>query len=378
MKTSKLTATLVLVLLASAIAPSCRQLSQNDPSATARDALKPLKGDESINRAARFYAGISKDGISMSAADAQAWEKYSAEIKRLLDISARTRAQCDSLAKKDFSDFRDSVDMVFYPFSGADFLYPITIFPNADTYVLCGLEKAGSPFGATLKTGYAQYDSYRKALLSFLNRSYFITKDMKNDLDNEQLDGVCPVLTMLMATDGYDIISIENMKLDSSGNLVKAGGSANVVQCKFFKQGTSHEQTLYYFSCDVNNDRMDPNFRKYLLSTLPKHKVATYLKAASYLMHMPGFTHIRDYIARYSQWVLEDDSGVPYRCLATDFDITLYGVYKRPLMVFTDKCVQHDLDSLYKATAASVKPLPFRIGYNNPSNWLCARRKKGK
>ncbi|MBR5087213.1 MAG: hypothetical protein IKX31_09445 [Muribaculaceae bacterium] len=378
MRKLKLTAALLAVLLTSLISTSCRQWGWQNSSDEATDTLPTLKADESINRATKFYAGISKEGVSMSPADEQAWNKYSKEIKGLLDISAKTRAQCDSLVKKDFSDFRDSIDLVFYPFSGADFLYPITIFPNADTYVLCGLEKAGSPFGANIKTDYAQYDSYRKALVSFLNRSYFITKDMKNDLDNDQLDGVCPVLTMLMATDGYEIISIENMKVDNNGNLVKADGNGNVMQYKFFKQGTKHEQTLYYFSNDVNNDRMDPNFRKYMLNTLPKHKVATYLKAASYLMHMPGFTDIRDYIAKYSQYVVEDDSGVPYKYLANDFDITLYGMYKRPLMVFTDKCIQPDLDSIYKATAASVKPLPFRIGYNNPSNWLCARRKKGK
>lgn len=380
MKKRTFTSVLVVALTTIALVTSCRSTTggKSSTSTAANDTLPELKADESINKATRFYAGLSKDGIEMNARDAEAWEKYSKEIKGMLDAAGKTLTMVDSLSAADFGDFRDKIDYVFYPFSGADFLYANAIFPDADTYFLCGLEKVGSPIGTNIKTDPAQYASYRRALLSLMRNSYFITKDMKNDLDNEQLDGICPVLTMLMAAAGRQIISIENMKIDENGNLIPADGNGNVMQYKFFKEGSKHEQTLYYFSCDVNNDRMDPNVRKYLTVTLPKHKIATYLKAASYLMHMKNFSDMRDFIVNNSQYVVEDDSGVPYKYLTSDFDITLYGMYKRPLPVFTDACIQHDLDSVYKATASNVKPLPFRIGYNNPSNWLCARRKNAK
>lgn len=377
MKKRTFTLALMAALITMAVITSCKSTtgSQSSTSAATSDTLPELKADESINKATRFYAGLSKDGIEMNAKDAEAWEKYSKEIKAMLHAAGKTLTMVDSLAAADFGDFRDKIDFVFYPFSGADFLYANAIFPDADTYFMCGLEKVGSTLGTNIKTDPAHYASLRRALISLMKNSYFITKDMKNDLDNEQLDGVCPVLTMLMAAAGRQIISIENMMIDDNGNLVPAHGNGNVMKYKFFKQGSKHEQTLYYFSCDVNNLRMDPKVRKYLTLTLPKHNIATYLKAASYLMHMNNFSDIRDFIVNNSQYVVQDDSGVPYKYLTSDFNITLYGSYKRPLPVFTDGCVQHDLDSAYKANAASVKPLPFRIGYNSPSNWLCARRK---
>ena len=45
----------------------------------------------------------------------------------------------------------------------------------------------------------------------------------------------------------------------------------------------------------------------------------------------------------------------------------------------TDKrTYQPDLMTAYTDNADKVKPLPFHIGYSEPSNWLCARRKAGK
>lgn len=385
MRQSKITATFLVLLMTMTTITACRQIgggtsSGNDSTTTAMDsaALPELKADDSINKATRFYAGISRDGINMSSSDAQAWEKYSQEIKRLLSISNQTRAMVDSLARKDFSDFRDKVDLVFYPFSGADFLYPITIFPNADTYILCGLEKVGTTIDTNIKTNPAHYQSYNKALSSFLRLSYFITKDMVDDFHNEEIDGVCPIITMLMATAGYEIISIENKSFDESGNLIPGDGNGIVMQYKFFRSGSKHEQTLYYVSDNVNDRRMNPNVKKFFETSLKGHNVASYLKAASYLMHQSNFSNIRNCIVDNSQYIVEDDSGVPYKFLTGQYDITFYGMYKRPLAVFTDSCIQPDLDQAYKDNATKVKPLPFRIGYNNPSNLLCARRKNAK
>ena len=314
----------------------------------------------------------------MSEEDAQSWQKYSKEINRLLNLGSKSRSMLDSLVRNDFKDFRDKVDLVFYPFSGADFLFPTTIFPDADTYILCGLENPGSPISTDIKTNYAHYQSYRKALSTFLQISYFITKDMAKDLDNNELDGTCPVISMLMATDGYEIISIKNKKVADGGQLVDAEGMGNVMEYKFFRKGSKHEQTLYYVSADLEDKRKDENVYKFFANNFKNHTVASYLKAASYLMTQSNFSIICETIVNNSQYIVEDDSGVPYKYLTDKFDVTLYGMYKRPLPVFTSSCIQPELDQAYKDNADKVKPLPFRIGYNNPSNWQCARRKSGK
>ena len=383
MRTKKLTKTLIALLAIVALISSCshqgeKNTTENESTAIAKnDSLPKLKGDDNINRATRFYAGISKEGVSMSEEDAERWQKYSTEIKRLLDMSNNTRSMLDSLVKNDFKDFRDKVDLVFYPFSGADFLFPTTIFPDADTYILCGLENPGSPISTDIKTDYAHYQSYRKALATFLRISYFITKDMAKDLDNAEIDGTCPVLSMLMATAGYDIISIENKAINENGDLIDGGGKGNVMMYKFFKQGSSHEQTLYYISGNVENDKFEENAKKYFNKALAGHTVASYLKAASYLMHWSGFSDMRDIILNNSQYIVGDDSGIPYKYLTENFDVTLYGTYVRPQNIFKME-KQPELDKAYIENADKVKPLPFRIGYSNPSNWQCSRRKNTK
>ena len=357
---------------------SCKGGSENNGSNndSTTVAQPDLKGDEQLNKALRFYAGISKEGIELSEADVKAWEQYSANMKRLVDTTAKTRQQMDSIAATDFKDFRDSTDYVFYPFSAADFIYANTLFPDADTYFLCGLEKTGTPIGSDLKKSYSHYEAYCKALSIFFRRTYFVTKDMKFELDNEELDGVCPVITMLMAVSGREVISVEKGAFDAEGNIV-TGGEANdeVLRIKFFKPGSKHEQTLIYVSGDIADGRSNPNLKKYLDKTLPQHYVSTFLKAASFLMTQDNFTDIRNYITTYSRNIIQDDSGVPYRYLTDKFTTTLYGAYVRPLAVFSDACVQPDLAQQYKDRAAEVHALPFSIGYSTPSSWVVARRK---
>ena len=143
------------------------------------------------------------------------------------------------------------------------------------------------------------------------------------------------------------------------------------MEYKFFKKGSKHEQTLYYFSTNVRNTDFDPNFKKYLDITLPKHTVGTYLKAASYMMHWTTFSDIRNYILDNSLAVIQDDSGIAYKHFDDRFDITLYGIYKHPLPSFDKRTYQPDLMKAYTENADKVKTLPFYIGYNDPSNWLC-------
>jgi len=344
-------------------------------TAKVEEPLPELKGDDKINQATRFYAGISRDGIVMPDSDSKSWNQYNNNLKPLLARSDKITQGLDSIARTDFSDFRDKVDYVFYPFSGADFVYPTLLYPNADTYFLCGLEKTGTPISGNIKTNFAHYEAYRTALTNFFRHGYFITKEMKDDLHNEELDGVCPVISMLMAIRGYDIISIKYVNLNEAGDFAEATSSSNALEFKFFKPGTRHEQTLYYLSGDIQDRALDANLKAYLDKTLPKHTVGTYLKAASFLLHRDGFSGIRNYILDHSLAVIQDDTGVPYRFLKDKFDVTLYGKYSYPSDEFDAKSGQPDLEELYNKNAASIHRLPFVLGYKNSHNLICGRRK---
>lgn len=345
-------------------------------------ALKPAtpQADSAINRALRFYAGISADGINMSPADAQGWEENSEEVKKYVEESMPTRQMVEDIAKEDFKDFRDAIDFVFYPFSGADFIFPHTIFPNADIYFLLGTESIGNPIGSKINTSFASYESYRNALATYFNFNHSLpTEDLNDAIDSEAADGTCPVITMLMALCDQQIVSIKFKDFDRTGNIIDAKQKqSNLIEIKFFRAGSKHEQTLYYFSGNVTDDRFPNPLQIYLDRNLKQHKVATYLKAASFLMHSSTFSFLRNHILNNSLAVIEDDSGIPYRHFANNFDVTLYGVYKKPSKELPPSWYQPDLEALYKERHDSIKALPYRIGYTSPSNLLVARKKKSQ
>lgn len=365
----------VLTIVSCDNKPSSKTGSQDSTSIDSQKVeQKDLVADEAINQAARFYAGISKDGIQMNQEDSKEWDTYSNTIKQYLNQSSNTINGVETLAMTDFSDFRNKVNFVFYPFSAADFMYAATLFPDADAYFLCGLEKTGSLIGTDVKTNFAHYEAYRNAMATFFRSSFFITKDMASDFHNKELDGVCPIITMLMAIKDYEIISINYMKLDSNGQLSKTDSVSNVLEFKFFKKGSKHEQTLIYYSGNVENSIFPDNLKQYLSNTLSNYRVGTFLKAASYLLRGSAFSTMRDFILNNSIAVIQDDSGIPYKYFKNDFDVTLYGMYQQPKKCFDRSCFQSDLDTIYKE-GTNIRPLNFRIGYNNPSNWMCARRK---
>ena len=348
---------------------------QNDSDSVAAPAL--CVADTLMNRTAAFYAGVSADGIQMSSSDAQAWKKYSEQIAKYRERSRESHlGPIDGVLKADAQDLREKVDYMFYPFAGADFQYPITLFPDADTYFLVGLENVGSPLGE-VKTEYGRYEAYRKALDYYFRCSYFITAFMEGDLDNNELDGTLPVISMLMALNDCKIISVQHKQFTEQGSLADADATSKLVEVKFFKQSTpTHEQTLYFLSTNMKDSAFDPLFQKYLDTELPKHYVASFFKAASYLCHYGSFDNIRGDVLKYSKAVLQDDSGIAFKFFDQNaWSLQLYGEYVRPLKCFDACTYQNDLSAYYKEHAADIHKLPFRIGYSRPSNWMIARKK---
>lgn len=367
-----------LALATSALTLTCCSGSSKETPAAdnaQEQTQSTLKADEAINRAINFYAGISKEGVDISETDAKAWDAYSTAVKGFVERSAPTLKMVDGIASTDFADFRDSIDFVFYPFSGADFMYPYTLFPNAKTYFLCGIEKTGSPIDRDIVTSFSQYETYRQALATYFRTSYFASKEMAADWGTMEVDGICPVITMLMAISKCEIISIKYKDIDRDGAIVNTADKRKLLEIRFFRAGSQQEQTLYYFASNVADKSFDEHLKAYLDTTLPEHRVGCYMKAASFLLHNDFFSTMRSYILDYSHAIVQDDSGIPYRFLTDKFSVNLYGEYVKPSEEFSEECYQPDLQKRYVEDASSIKPLPCRIGYNSPSNWIVARRK---
>lgn len=255
-----------------------------------------------------------------------------------------------------------SRDPLFYMFSGPDFLYANAFFPNATTYIFCGLEPVGSiPDVGSLPRGTlpSSLANLRKSLNAVLSFSFFLTKDMKVDLRATQLSGTLPLLYVFLARTGNSIKSVELVSLNNDGDF--ATEKAPTAGAKIlFSRGAGPEQTLYYFSTDLSNSgiKNKPGFIRFCGKQGQGNSL---VKAASYLMHMNEFSEVRDFLLANSKTLVQDDSGIPFKFFAHDqWDVLFLGRYPGPIKMF-ESHYQPDLSRAFKAS--NPPALTFSFGY---------------
>jgi hypothetical protein len=280
-----------------------------------------------------------------------------------------------------FSESLQSIPVVFYMFSGPDFLYVDQFFPNAAMYVLCGKEALGPPPDplriANLSSALGNLEN---AMKSSLNTTYFITKDMKIDLHEQNLNGVLPILYSCIARADKSITNVSFGSLTSGGvfeeaALGKKGGSTPGVRIRYTDNQSGSAQTLYYFTTDVSDGgiKAAPGFLKFCqrLGT-----GASFLKSPSYLLFENGFAGIRNFILDHSNMILQDDSGIPLAYFDPNkWNLRFFGVYLGPIDVFKQH-YQPRLRELYQQ--ANPAPLDFGFGYRwnfKEANLIVATRK---
>ena len=275
------------------------------------------------------------------------WQRF--ETGRLLAIKAWRK-----------KEFQPDVKTVFYPFSGPDFIYLATYFPDATTYILCGLEPVGDlPTVDKIQPLDATFGWLQSSFKTLLVAGYFVTKDMGVDLKMSPLQGTLPLLCVMLVRSGDHIVSIAR--------------DANHAEIKFTTPGSSGTRTLHYFCTDLSNSGLAGKGGAFLEFVKRSHPGAAYFKAASYLTHEPEFSTVRNAVLANCPLIVQDDSGIPLRCFDTArWRLQLYGVYAPPLDIFK-KYDQPDLAALYAKGGA--KPLNFRTGYHwdhNTANLMVA------
>ncbi len=235
---------------------------------------------------------------------------------------------------------------VFYPFSGPDFLYAQTLFPNASTYILCGTEPIGSVPDITQMSAphlAADLATVRTALETMLTTHYFITKDMRVDLTRGNISGTLPILYFFLARTGC---TIQRVTLNGPS-----------VQIDFRSPG-GKRQTLYYIKTDLSNGGGNAQYFAFCKKFAPG---ATLLKSASYLMHTDGFSKVRNWLLEHSKVIVQDDSGIPLRAFDPQrWTIRLFGDYRAPIELFQEY-YQPNLAAAYQQ--ANPAPLGFAFGY---------------
>jgi len=341
----------------------------------------PLSGDayERVNASARGLGGLT-DGASWE--KSSEWHDYEQWIDGRWSYIQRVRLNAmRAWGNGALGSLRDGSQTVFYPFSGPDFLYANTFFPDAKIMVMAGLEPIGTMPNLEALRASGRLGPYlqqvKTSLFTILAASFFKTKDMQSDFGGQLVDGLLPAFAVFLAREGYSIDSLQYVTLGHDGMLhpVAGVGGANGVQITYFKGDRSDARVLLYFKVDLGNDglRENPGFVKLMERLQPG---ITYLKAASYLLYEDYFSTIRNAILSYSAGVLEDDSGIPLHDFKPNlWDVTPYGNYTGPIGLFKDK-YQPDMTHFYAANTPS--PLSFGSGYKYiaaSSSLLVARKK---
>ena len=183
----------------------------------------PVRSFESAtaNDTARFLAGLSPSPNSplASLVETPAWPSHA----RYFD-SIFAREERVHLSKiREFSKryLTEKHDTMLYMFSGPDFLYATSFFPNASTYVLAGLEPVGAVPDLTSLSPLVIYGELRNLEIStgsLFNFSFFITQNMKSQLRNGPIYGTLPVLYVFLARTGKTIHEVDLLSLDEHGD----------------------------------------------------------------------------------------------------------------------------------------------------------------
>jgi hypothetical protein len=253
---------------------------------------------------------------------------------------------------------------MFYMFSGPDFLYANAFYSKASTYVLSALEPVGSvPDLSRLPRGGIASALYNveRSLGSILSFSFFITKDMKTDLQAGQISGTLPILYVFLARSGMTVKSVNPISLDDQGAAYFAGENAgsNAVRGVriMFAGSDGQEKTLYYFSTDLSNSGVKASgFLKFCATLAPGNSL---IKSASYLLHSGNFTTVRDFLLNNSATIIQDDSGIPLGYYSTrKWRFFPFGRYLGPIDEFPGR-----YQDSYAALFRRAQPIDFGIGY---------------
>jgi len=274
---------------------------------------------------------------------------------------------------------------LLYPFSGPDFANAYILFPSCKTYIFFGLERPGQ-VPELEKLDRATFArlliDVRAAVGDLVERNYFITSRMSQQLHTSQLRGVVPVIIASMALAGLEVRSVEPFALpaasDPSGSATSPGPrplrKLRAVRIAFQRPGSAQVQTVQYFSLDATNNGLAPypEFLAHLKSAKPAPML---LKSASYLLQDRQFRVVRDTLLEVAELLVQDDTGMPYEVLkASGWDMQLFGGYRKPIKPF-HWAYQPGLDGAYRN--ASPQELPFSFSYHwrdGKSNAMIARR----
>ena len=335
--------------------------------------VKKLPYDTLLTESSKFIAGMP---TTHYLSDVQSRDYY----KEHIDFTESSwKTTVDSMInpvqkwckEKTIGDDRDSV-LCFYPLSGPDFLFGNTFFPNADHYVMLGLEPRGSmvDFRELKDPEIQKYLSGVRQSMKYLNsRGYFVTSHMSSDFTRAHLNGMLHMMLYMMARTNHKIVDVYDVIIDSTGKEQRIEKDYNskedrlrAVKIEFLSPDETQLRDAYYFKLNASDEYLSKHteFETFVNGFGPR---VAYMKSASCVLQNTPFSIMRKLVLN-SDRILQDDTGVPYKYFLEDatLKVELYGPYTK---VIDDLswCLQPQLRKDLEASKG-YGDLPFRISYN--------------
>lgn len=353
--------------------------------------------DQKFDDLSQFLAGYNgTDESSLKALEpSDVFKNYQLKINELWKQTDAKLPTIKEWSANELADVNTNGGTLFYPFSGADFLHADLFFPDHDNIVMIALEPIGTFPDLVDKSQDTTFQIYmsklKKSMNAILGMSFFRTIAMADDFKSE-LDGTLHVLMHFMARTNHKVLYQEKVAIQPNGELTndlsRVSDSTYIGNRYYFQRnGEDKVRTLTYFAVNIQNVpyvsrgglvAKGLETRTDLVAYFKGINIkSTYLKSASYLMHRPTFSIIRNLILNESEYLLQDDSGIPVQYFATNiWNLTFYGNYSKPISLFEERH-QEDLKEIY-LDKENVKSLPFGIGYQyrkGTSNLMKASKK---
>lgn len=363
----------------------------NTNDSTRVEVVKPDPVEDTLlTQYAQILAGVDTVAYKSLGISAQVYQAHQSRVKTDWDeLDTKILSKMRNWIKNEQLTNKEDSFTVFYPFGGPDYLFADIFYPFSHRFIMGGLEHCGSVADLT-KMSNSQlqlfFSTIRNSIYVPNKVGFFKTNNMKTDLKSTFLNGVVHILLFYIAKTGYVISDLETIYVNAQGKLLtekpKTANPDDIIdgiRIKYFNPDDKIEKEVIYFSFDLSDGNVEKhkNFLTFLDQYGEKNIL---LKSASYLLHKPYFSLIRDNALTHARKVIQDDTGFPYRYFNNDnWNVQLYGTYSKTIALFSNM-YQKDYRAEF-VSGKKVKPIDFKIGYNTmhgECNFLYAVRKASK
>ncbi|MDR2682096.1 MAG: hypothetical protein LBB29_03575, partial [Holosporaceae bacterium] len=281
-----------------------------------------------------------------------------------------------SWSRKHIVPLLNDCQTVFYPLGGPDMSCPFKFFPDAQTYILVGLEPIGNfqDISTNIQNP-AIFKAMKEAFSWFLQNGFFLTSEMSKTLSSKSLNGTLYLILPQLTRLGFYVSNIEDLSITANGQEIsRSKGSVDCVKITCRKDSDEAPRFIYYVRANLAEE--NPKLNN-LLNFMKNRSFVTFLKSASYVFYCRTFTKFKTFLLANSKAILQDDTGIPFDSFGLKWQKHPFGIYTGPLIKVFKNYKQPTMADFYK-NSDTVK-IPFKIGYGfllaKPSLLLAVQNK---